>query len=308
MGAFLETLKAKAPLSVAGYMALCNAHYYATRDPFGQTGDFITAPEISQIFGEVIGAFIKHVAADEVFTLIEAGPGRGTLMADVTRVAQPQEIGLVETSSLLIEKQREKLSGKNVSWKNSLGDIASATPNVLLFNEFFDALPIEQTIKGHRRQIVLKDGALAFDAYGVIEESSPARNAVMAQACALLKNGGMAIVVDYGPFQWGEGETLQAVAKHQFVHPLETPGEADLTSHVDFNALASVAEEAGLYVHPLMTQGEFLTRLGGGIRAAKLGKESDYDRLVNPKQMGRLFKVMIVCHPSWQERVQEALP
>lgn len=320
MGALLETLKARAPLSVAEYMRLCNKHYYATRDPFGVQGDFTTAPEISQIFGEVIGAFITHMAEGEPYTLIEGGPGRGTLMADLLRVTKPEEAILIETSPVLRKMQREKLVGKPVRWSETISNLNLINQNnMLIFNELFDALPIEQHVC---RQGYWHEGLVRWEEErfvfgwgersgpecgeeGMIYETSYARESFMADITVLLQKGGMALVVDYGPYVWGPGDTLQAVVRHQKADALANPGEADLTSHVDFGALSSVAQKAGLYVHPLMTQGEFLTRLGGGIRAQKLGKDPDYERLVAADQMGELFKVLIVCHPDWRLRLQE---
>lgn len=312
-------------------MAACNDHYYATRDPFGAQGDFTTAPEISQIFGECIGAFIAHIwslTKRTPFDLIEGGPGRGTLMADLWRAGSllpdfhdKADVTLIETSPLLRERQKQTLK-MPVKWVENISDIGLNNKNkYMIFNELFDALPIRQfqfAGGGWRERFVGENGfelrttherlPVAYGREGDVYELSPARTAFMEGVCHLLKqDGGMAVIVDYGPRQWGVGDTLQAMHRHSYVPITDTPGEVDLTSHVDFDALADVAKGAGLYVHPLMPQGAFLTILGGGVRAQKLGQEDAYLRLAAPDQMGDLFKVLIVAHPDWETAIKGVL-
>lgn len=335
MVAFAQELEALYPLSVADYMARCNAHYYATRDPLGAAGDFTTAPEISQIFGEVIAALIAHlwdVQGRTDFTLIEGGPGRGTLMADMLRTLSSvpgcldgADVALVEASPSLREKQKDLLKTFSVPimWYDNISDIELINKNnILIFNELFDAFPSAQYVwqsDGWHERLVDKPGyklgaktdlAVSYPAKdGDILEQSPARTALMADIAARVRDaGGMAVIVDYGTGDWGVGDTLQALRHHKPVDPLTDPGEADLTTHVDFGALADVAREVGLYVHPLMTQGAFLSRLGGAVRAEKLGKQADYARLVAPDQMGSLFKVLVVSHIEWASALREVLP
>ncbi len=328
MGDFQKALKARLPLSVADYMAACNEHYYATRDPFGQAGDFTTAPEISQIFGECIGAFIAHIWAETKrtpFDLIEGGPGRGTLMADVMRAGSllpdfhdKAEITLIETSPSLRERQKQTLPDVKY-WVNEISEISLTGQNkYFIFNELFDAFPIQQFIFLNgiwQERFVNENSFTAHPAdvvlpannpqEGDIYELAPARSTFMKDVCHLLKHdGGMAIIIDYGTGRWGVGDSLQAMKAHRYVPVLETPGEVDLTSHVDFGALADVARADGLYVHPLMPQGAFLTMLGGGVRAQKLGQEEVFLRLAAPDQMGDLFKVLIVAHPDWERAIK----
>lgn len=331
MGNFKETLKARLPLSVADYMAACNDHYYATRDPLGAEGDFTTSPEISQIFGECIGAFIAHIWAEKSrtsFDLIEGGPGRGTLMADICRAGgllpdfiDKAEITLIETSPILREKQKSTLKNK-ARWVEKISETGLSNKNkYLIFNELFDALPIEQyEFQGdlwYQRfvkedEFVLRETAITppvgDPVEGAIYETSPVRTGFMNDVCHLLKqDGGMAIIIDYGPRKWGAGDTLQAMKGHEFVSIFSNPGEVDLTTHVDFDTLAAVASENGLYVHPLLPQGMFLTMLGGGLRAQKLGQEDAFLRLAAPDQMGELFKVLIVAHKDWEDTIRKVL-
>ena len=324
-------------------MEVCNTHYYATRDPLGAQGDFTTAPEISQIFGECIGAFIAHIwmnSSRKEFDLIEGGPGRGTLMADILRATknisgfhEAANITLLETSPLLREKQFQTLSqvipvdaeipvdndpgflqnDPNVRWIENIEQVLlNRRSKFMIFNELFDALPIQQFIFNGgtwRERIVNENGELDSRPSDVvlplsnpqendIYELSPARLDLMDRICQRLKDdGGMAIIIDYGTDHWGVGDTLQAMCSHEFAPVLKNPGEADLTSHVDFNSLAKIAQKEGLYSHPLMTQGRFLDTLGGRIRAEVVKQHEAYKRLADPDQMGALFKVLIVSHP-----------
>jgi NADH dehydrogenase [ubiquinone] 1 alpha subcomplex assembly factor 7 len=306
-------------------MARANAHYYATRDPFGAKGDFTTAPEISQIFGELIGAWMaggwQHLGAPHAL-LCELGPGRGTLMKDVLRATKKVAgfhdavtIRLVETSPTLIAIQNQALHGchPRVTWQESLDNLP-ALPLLLIANEFFDTLPIEQHVMATNgwteRRIDCANETFAFVPEGeeFIREESPASLAYITRIAAHIRRfGGAALVIDYGyhlPAGSGNGPTLQALRAHQETPVLELAGEVDLTAHVDFAGLARAALSTGAFVHGPVEQGLFLKRLGAELRATALCKAaspaqqeailSGLERIVAPHQMGELFKVMAV--------------
>lgn len=295
-------------------MEACNDFYYATRDPLGRDGDFTTAPEISQMFGELVGAALADSwtragsPAEAVYA--ELGPGRGTLAADALRVLRRSgfagEVHLVETSPVLRSAQREAVPG--AVWHDSVDDLPAA-PLLLVANEFLDALPVRQFIAGVERKVMIAAGGLAFDRDGEIVERSPAReDAVTAIATCLASRGGAALIIDYGHERTAPGDTIQAVSGHRYVPTLVDPGEQDLTAHVDFEAVGRAASEAGAKVTAVMTQGEWLNRLGIGARAAALATanperipelERAVDRLCHEEQMGQLFKVMGVYSPDW---------
>lgn len=304
------------PISVTDFFALCLADpehgYYKTRNPFGRAGDFVTAPEISQLFGEMIGIFMvvawqRHGEPKNV-RLVEIGPGRGTMMADMLRVVariapalyETASLHLVETSAFLQNVQRETLSahGDRIHWHESFDEVPEGF-TLIAANELFDAIPIRQFIRtatGFRERMVGldADGKLCFAAgvatldpallpqrqelppEGTIFEVSPARQSVLVTLCErLLKCGGSALVIDYGHMVTGYGDTLQAVLAHQFDPPLAHPGMADLTSHVDFENLARTAMATGVQVNGCMHQGDFLVGLGIEDRAASLGRGKD---------------------------------
>ena len=336
-------IRAAGPISVADFMAMCLADpqfgYYMRRDPFGRAGDFITAPEISQMFGELVGVWAVAVwemmGGPRHFIFAELGPGRGTLMADMLRTAKIKpaflaaaEVHLVEISPRLRELQKERLSpsGFAVHWHNAIADIP-AGPAIIVANEFFDALPVRQFQwqgSGWSERVVglSAAGNLAFGLQpvdqrpagvplpdGAIIEASPAsRAAITTLAERLVQQGGAALIVDYGNAEPGTGSTLQAVRAHKHDDPLAAPGEADITAHVDFAALARAASAAGASARPLMGQGEFLIRLGLVDRANVLGRGKDkatrdalaaaIERLAAPKAMGTLFKVLAVSQPG----------
>ncbi len=295
-------------------MEACNDFYYATRDPLGRDGDFTTAPEISQMFGELVGAALADSwtragsPAEAVYA--ELGPGRGTLAADALRVLRRSgfagEVHLVETSPVLRSAQREAVPG--AVWHDSVDDLPAA-PLLLVANEFLDALPVRQFVAGVERKVMIAAGGLAFDRDGEIVERSPAReDAVTAIATCLASRGGAALIIDYGHERTAPGDTLQAVSGHRYVPTLVDPGEQDLTAHVDFEAVGRAASEAGAKVTAVITQGEWLNRLGIGARAAALATanperipelEQVVDRLCHEEQMGQLFKVMGVYSPDW---------
>jgi NADH dehydrogenase [ubiquinone] 1 alpha subcomplex assembly factor 7 len=312
--ALRERIQTEGPITIEAYMEACNAYYYATRDPFGVEGDFTTAPEISQMFGEMVGAALgdcwKRAGASADAIYAELGPGRGTLASDALRTMRAAAFAgaahLVETSPVLREAQ--KAAVPDAQWHDSVNDLP-AKPLLLAANEFLDALPIRQHVEGVERRVLIAAGGLAFDRDGEIIETSPARNeAVASIATCLVAKGGVAIFIDYGHARSGPGDTLQAVRGHGFAPVLADPGEQDLTAHVDFEAVASAAREAGASVTPVVTQGEWLTALGIEGRAGSLIRanperapdiQAALHRLTDDDQMGELFKVIAIHSPDW---------
>jgi len=312
--ALRERIEAEGPITVEAFMEACNAYYYAARDPLGALGDFTTAPEISQMFGEMVGAALgdcwKRAGAPADAIYAELGPGRGTLAGDALRVMQRAgfsgSVHFVETSPLLREIQGRAVP--NAHWHESINDLP-AKPMLLAANEFLDALPVRQHAGGVERRVLAAPGGLAFDRDGEVVETSPARDeAVGAIAICLAAKGGAAIFIDYGHEQGGAGDTLQAVRGHRFAPVLADPGEQDVTSHVDFEALANAARNAGAMATPVVTQGEWLIRLGIEARAQALARanpdragnvQAAVDRLTSAKQMGRLFQVLAIHSPDW---------
>jgi len=334
----LTLIEAQGPLTLAQYMAIALSDpehgYYMRRDPLGR--DFITAPEISQVFGELVGLFFVQAWEDRgrptLFELVELGPGRGTLMADMLRAAaklRPQfveaaNIVLVETSPTLRGVQEATLASSQVNWVSRFEDVPADAPLFLVANEFFDALPIRQFVKSERgwhERMVASDGAsLCFmltpdiaplsiipqglrDApLGSVAEVNPGAAALMHSiAERIAEKGGVALIIDYGHAESASGDTFQAVKDNAFVDPLAEPGEADLTAHVDFGALATAARDGGAYVPRIFPQGQFLDALGIRVRANRLKRESPetsseidlaVDRLTNPQHMGTMFKTM----------------
>ncbi|MGF1550719.1 MAG: class I SAM-dependent methyltransferase [Sphingomonadaceae bacterium] len=329
-------IEAEGPLTLGDYMARCNAHYYGTRDPLGAKGDFITAPEISQMFGELIGIWFadlwRRAGAPGNARYVELGPGRGTLAADALgamRAARFEPpVDLVETSALLRGLQREALGG--ACWHDGADTLPENAPLLVVANEFFDALPVRQYVlcaEGWReRRVGHRDGgfapllgeplaALPFappaSRQGAVYEHSPAREALMrALAGRLARQGGAALIVDYGHEGHAAGDSFQAVRGHGYADPFLDPGGADLTAHVDFAALEEAAREEDVRVHGPRSQGEWLTSMGIALRAASLAKASPEraeelaaarERLTGPGQMGRLFKVLALTHREWPE-------
>ena len=305
---------AEGPIGVDEYMAAANVHYYATRDPLGTAGDFTTAPEIHQMFGELVGAALADVwdragrPADAVYA--ELGPGRGTLANDALRVMRRAgfvgEVRLVETSPMLRAAQGQLLP--EARFHDSIDDLPAA-PLLLAANEFFDALPIQQWVGDEERKIDIRDGGFAFTQDGPIRETSPARAAAVAQLAEhLARHGGAALVIDYGYAAGEQGDTLQAVRDHCFSDPLEAPGEQDLTAHVDFAALTTSAKIGNMQVSRVVSQGSWLETLGIGARAMALAAKNPADtesiaaarrRLCDEGEMGRLFKVMALTGKGW---------
>ena len=314
--ALRERIAADGPMTVEAYMEACNRHYYATRDPLGAAGDFTTAPEISQMFGEMVGACLADcwrragAAPDAVYA--ELGPGRGTLAADAVRVMRKAGFGgdvhLVETSAALRQAQGERVPGAR--WHDRTEDLPPV-PLLLAANEFLDALPVRQWTGGEERQVVIDAGALTFSANGEIREDSPVREAATAAIAGhFVRHGGVALIIDYGHAKTAPGDTLQAVKAHRFADPLLDPGEQDLTSHVDFEAIAGAAINAGAIVSGPVIQSEWLKRLGVEQRAQSLiasNPDRRHDvgqalhRLCGLDEMGELFKVMAIRSADWPE-------
>ncbi len=312
--ALRQRIAAEGPISVETYMEACNAYYYATRDPLGAEGDFTTAPEISQMFGEMIGAAFadcwKRAGAPADAIYAELGPGRGTLACDALRMLQAAGFSggahLVETSPVLRELQQRAIP--NGHWHESIDDLPAA-PLLLIANEFLDALPVRQHVEGIERRVLVAAGGLAFDRDGEITEVSPARDeAVTSIATCLAAKGGVALFIDYGYERSGPGDTFQAMRRHGYAPVLADPGEQDLTAHVDFEALAGAARDAGATATSVVGQGEWLIRLGIEARAQSLSRanpdrasdiQTAVDRLTARDQMGELFKVIAVHSPDW---------
>ena len=335
------------PLSIERYMALCLGDprygYYMTRDPLGARGDFITAPEISQVFGELLGLWcgecFRLMSSPASFMLVELGPGRGTLMADALRVLKivpsfldTVEIHLVETSPILRARQQESLAAHKdkITWHVSI-DTLPAKPALILANEFFDALPIRQYQKEaqgwHERLVGLDDdGALILglsaepaphlaDLQGadgsVYEEARIASTIMRSLARHLRSYGGVMLALDYGYTKSSFGDTWQALTQHAYADPLAQPGQADLTSHVDFQKLGESAASGGATVAPPVTQRDLLLRLGLEPRLQQLTRgnpDRSYDitkaclRLIDntsPQAMGQLFKALALSHPDF---------
>lgn len=309
-----ERIQREGPVTVEAFMEACNAYYYATRDPLGAQGDFTTAPEISQMFGEMIGAALadcwKRAGAPAEAVYAELGPGRATLACDALRVLRSAgfsgEVHFVETSPVLREIQEKAVP--DCFCHDSIDGLPAA-PLLLVANEFLDALPVRQHVAGIERHVMVAGDGLAFDRSGEIIETSPARDqAVTAVAAHLLREGGAALFIDYGHERSSAGDTLQAVRGHGFVPLLFDPGEQDLTSHVDFESVGRVARGLGAPVTRVLSQGEWLKSLGIGARAQALAKanparaeeiEAACGRLVSADQMGQLFKVIAVHSPQW---------
>lgn len=326
------------PIPVAQYMGAANAHYYATRDPLGERGDFITAPEVSQMFGELVGLALADAwdrAGRPALRYVELGPGRGTLATDALRamatVGLTPPVHFVETSPVLRAAQAERVP--DAEWHVDMIGVPDDLPLMIVANEFFDALPIRQLIRtgeGWRERLVASQdtlflpiaGKTGFDQIiphalrdappGSILETSPASVAVMRTLSQrLVAQGGVALVIDYG-YDGGPAlaDTLQAVSGHQYANPFEEPGSRDLTAHVDFQTLIEAARAEDALAYGPVEQGAWLTALGIGPRAAALGNaapermeqvEADRLRLVAPDQMGALFKVIGVTAPGWPQ-------
>lgn len=337
------------PMPIAGYMRLCLTHpqygYYMNRDPFGAGGDFITAPEISQMFGELIGVWLASVwqqlGAPENVRLIELGPGRATMLLDALRAAKTVPgfqaalvLHLVEISPALQKVQEQRLQplGLSVHWHSALEDVPGG-PCLIVANEFIDALPVHQAVKQadgwHERVVTIApDDTLAI---GIAHDPLPHFEATLPRGLRLspdgsvyewradstaleigrrVRNDGAALIVDYGHAWYGLGETLQALSGHAFTDPMRTPGEVDLTAHVDFAALAQSAESMGARIHGPIAQRDWLRRLGIDKRSTALKAHAPYSKTIEidqalsrltasgAKGMGELCKAIAVADPK----------
>jgi SAM-dependent MidA family methyltransferase len=343
-----QLIKTSGPMPVWRYMELCLTHpkygYYLSRDPLGREGDFTTAPEVSQMFGELLGLWAasvwKAIGSPGLLRLIELGPGRGTMMADALRALrvlpplyQSLSVHLVEINPVLREKQKATLSGvRNIAWHDSIDDIPDG-PAIIFANEYFDVLPIHQAVRRetgwHERTVEIDgSGKLAFGTaaeptprfevllpplvraapIGAVFEWRPDAE-IMKIASRVRDQDGAALIIDYGHIRSDAGDTFQAIARHSFTDPLKNPGQADVTAHVDFQALVRAAEDLGARVHGPVPQGEFLTRLGIETRAVTLMAKASHEvsedisgalkRLIGGGRggMGSMFKVLAVCEP-----------
>jgi SAM-dependent MidA family methyltransferase len=346
LGEQIKTMIAtNGPITVERYMELALAHpelgYYMNRDPFGAEGDFTTAPEISQMFGELLGLWAAEVWASmgrpNPIRLIELGPGRGTLMSDALRAARivpdfraAVDVTLIETSPVLANIQYEALlsSGAPIAWRATLSEAPNG-PAIILANEFLDALPVRQFVRrgGRWRERTVRldqSGRLAFglatnpepyikaeaEEGAILEVNAVGHRFMFELGVRLVKQGGAALFIDYGHGVTGVGDTLQALRAHHMVDPLVDPGEADLTAHVDFAAMARSAQATGASVYGPIDQGDFLRALGIDVRTRALAERAPPDRadefeearrrLVGKRdgEMGALFKAMVVANRS----------
>jgi NADH dehydrogenase [ubiquinone] 1 alpha subcomplex assembly factor 7 len=338
---FARLIATTGPISLMHYMGEANARYYAARDPLGAAGDFVTAPEISQMFGELVGLWLADIwhraGRPTPVHYVELGPGRGTLARDALRAAAraglvPQ-VHLVEASPALREVQRKAVP--EAKWHDDLAGVPTDGPILLVANEFLDALPVRQLVRmeagwrermvgcetGEGKRFVPVAGdrpmdaavpeALRSAAPGTIIETCPGAAAVVGEAASRLgAQGGAALFVDYGHAAFRTGSTLQAVRAHRKVDPFADPGEADLTALVDFAMLAELAQARGARWMGTVAQGAWLRALGIDARAQALAAAAPdqaaaiaaaRDRLVAPDQMGALFKVMGLAAPLWPE-------
>lgn len=329
------------PLTVAQFMETALAHpehgYYRKKDPLGAAGDFITAPEISQMFGEIIGLWLAVVwqglGGPSRVILAEAGPGRGTLMADILRAAAmlpafraAAEVHLVETSPALRARQaaalRDATPAVSPVWHDDLSELPADAPLLLVANEFLDALPVRQYLRTdgqwRERMVGIDNAGFVFLAGPVADIAAPpardgdifeindaARAAAALIGARLASQGGAALLIDYGHEHSAVGDSLQAVRKHAYASVLDAPGDADLTAHVDFQAVAMAARPARAL--PLRTQGRFLRSLGIELRADRLARAQpdkaediarSCRRLIHASEMGTLFKVICLTHPD----------
>ncbi|MCW1401141.1 SAM-dependent methyltransferase [Novosphingobium sp. MW5] len=326
------------PISIAHYMGESNARYYASKDPFGEEGDFITAPEISQMFGELIGLWLADMwiraGREEPVHYVELGPGRGTLardaMAAAKRYGLTPRVHFVETSTQL--KDIQLVTMPEAIWHDDLSTVPYQGPVLLVANEFLDALPVRQMVKTpdgwrermvgfHEGRFVPVAGNMPMDpavpearrdaADGTIIETCPGAAAIVYEVAGrLVEQGGAALFIDYGSDVVRDGSTLQAVKSHRKVDPFAMPGEVDLTAHVDFATLAPIVESRGCRWLGTVPQGRWLRSLGIEARAEALAGfapqhagavRSAMERLIGEGQMGLLFKVFGMASPKWPD-------
>ena len=339
-----DRIRAEGPMDLAEYMGLCLGHpeygYYMTRDPLGRAGDFITAPEVSQMFGEMIGLWLADCwmkfGRPDPFILLECGPGRGTLMADILRVTKSldgfhiaMKLHLMEISPVLKTAQKTALAGFEPVWIEKLDELPCDIPLFCIGNEFLDALPVHQLVfdgqwhenivgfdhndtlclaKKPAELLLLKHlaGQFIHNPKAGIYEVSPVLNHFINQLTNILKKqDGIGLFIDYGHLKSGQGDTLQAIRQHQHVSIFDTPGLCDLTVHVDFERVGQLALMNELTVFGPVPQGRFLKNLGIQVRAGRLSDinpaqqddiKSSLHRLIDQKQMGTLFKAIAFGH------------
>jgi len=336
---FRRLIAATGPISLMHYMGESNAHYYASKDPLGAGGDFVTAPEVSQMFGELVGVWLADIwnraGRPANVRYVELGPGRGTLARDalraMARFGMEPKVHLVEGSPALRKIQLAAVA--DAQFHDDLSGVPADGPILLVANEFLDALPVRQlvrTAEGWREVVVTTDGEGRFvlgpgprpmDAAvpesrreapeGTILETCPGAAATVFEVAGrLARQGGAALFIDYGHAEPRTGSTLQAVRAHRKVDPFEAPGEADLTAHVDFAILADVARSRGARWLGTAEQGAWLRALGLEARAAALAASAPHERealeraverLAGDEQMGRLFKIMGLAGPDWPD-------
>lgn len=333
-----DRIDREGPIPLGDYMAIANAHYYASKDPLGEEGDFVTAPEISQMFGEIVGIWLADLwlrkGSPDHCHYVELGPGRGTLARDALRSMHKfgcnPTVHFVETSPVL--KARQAQLHPDAVWHDDIASLPEDGPLLIIANEFFDALPVEQfvaTAAGWRRQMVARHrgkfitiagkdttevqvgGTSSRFPDGTILERSPASVEWAGNlAHRLAKQGGTLLIIDYGYTRPGTGSTLQAIKDHMPISPFDCPGASDLTAHVDFHTLANIARTRMLAVHGPAEQGQWLKALGIDQRAAALVAASPkqaeairaaHHRLTDPEEMGRLFQVMAATAIDWPE-------
>ncbi len=341
-GLLKDRISRSGPISLHDFMKEALGHseygYYASKDPFGDTGDFITAPEVSQIFGELIGLWCvdcwMKLGAPSAFNLVEFGPGNGTLMTDALRSAAlvPEflsgaDIHLVENSERLRDIQKAALATRGVTatWHNGFPELPPQ-PTLFLANEFFDALPIHQYIcannqwyernvdwRGKKFRFCKADhptkleGKIESGKDGMIVEVCPAAADFMTAICQTLsRQGGAAVIIDYGSMRELTGDSFQALRGHKSIDPLQNPGDADLTAHVKFRQLTDIAGKFNLDIQGPTSQGRFLERLGIEARSEMLARKANEEqrqklkvglrRLTSAEEMGTLFKVLAVSH------------
>ena len=336
-------IETEGPMTVSDYMQLCLTHprhgYYVTRDPLGAGGDFVTAPEVSQMFGELMGAWAaavwQQMRSPAKVQLVELGPGRGTLMADALRAARalPEfraalSVHLAEISPALRARQQQTLAADSpIHWHDTIESVPDG-PAIVIANEFVDALRVHQFVKDsdgwHLRVVGIVNDKLGFLVVPIPmpkdfnDESPDAPNGAILElrdegpielvAQRVVRHGGAALIIDYGHARLGFGDTLQAVRGHKYADPLTDPGEADLTTQVNFGELVVWARRNGAATCGPITQGAFLRRLGIAERAARLktkatpeqstGIDAALARLTAPDQMGKLFKVLAIADPK----------
>ena len=333
--ALIRRIQERGPIPVADYMEAANGCYYAAHDPFGLKGDFITSPEISQMFGEMIGIWFADLwtrSRAATVHYVELGPGRGTLAADALRamgaLGHSPQVHFVETSPVLRTLQKDRLP--DATWHDGIETLPTDAPLIIIANEFFDALPYRQYIRTYsgwrERMVGLGDEGFApvpgpvpaedsvpehlHDAVaGSIYETSPAGLAIgNALARRITRQGGALLAIDYGHEDYDAGDTLQALNAHAYADVFSNPGANDLTAHVDFTALAQAGRLGGARIEGPVSQSYFLGTLGIAARAAALGRHhpdraeeigAAYHRLTDEEEMGTLFRAIAMLNPKW---------